>query len=274
MTAVPPFDFLDVTLCDGVATAAFARPEKANAFHRPMWHALGAAMHWADETPGVRVVVLHGAGAHFSAGIDLAMLGELRGHLRPDTPGRGNEALRRLIVDLQENVSAIETCRKPVIAAVHGFCIGGGLDIAAACDFRYASADAQFSLKEVDMGIVADLGSLQRLPRIVGEGVTRELAYSARMVDAQEALSLRLVNRVFASREALLDGARDMARTIATKSPLAVRGSKEAISYARDRSVADGLAQVAAWNTAMLVSEDLAEALAAFQGKRPGQFLD
>jgi enoyl-CoA hydratase len=188
--------------------------------------------------------------------------------------GRSREKLRRLILDLQDTLTSIERCRKPVIAAIHGACVGGGVDLVTACDIRLCSADARFSVKEVDVGMTADVGTLQRLPRLVGEGIARELAYTARDVDGREAREIRLVNRCYDTPEALADGARELARAIAAKSPLAVRGTKEMITYARDHSVADALDHVATWNAAMLLSADLPEALAAAREKRLPRFRD
>ena len=179
-----------------------------------------------------------------------------------------------LILDLQECLSSIERVRKPVLAAVHGACIGGGIDLITACDMRYCAADARFAVKEIDLGITADVGTLQRLPKLIGEGLARELAYTGRMFDASEALAMRLVNRVFESKEALDAGVRDIAATIATKSPLAIRGCKEMITYARDHSVADALNYAAAWNAAALMSNDLVEAGRAATEKRAPRFAD
>ncbi|MEZ5585034.1 MAG: enoyl-CoA hydratase-related protein [Candidatus Competibacteraceae bacterium] len=175
---------------------------------------------------------------------------------------------------MQAAFTAVETCRKPVLAAVHGLCIGAGLDLIAACDMRYASAEAQFSLKEVDLGIVADIGSLQRLPRLIGEGLVRELAFTGCDVTATEAQAMGLVNRVFDSPQQLMEGVRDIARNIAAKSPLTVRGIKQIMNYSRDHSVADGLNQVATWNSAMLLSEDSQEAVLAAAQKRTPRFND
>jgi enoyl-CoA hydratase len=153
-------------------------------------------------------------------------------------------------------------------------CIGAGLDMVAAADLRYASVDARFVLKEVDMGLTADVGVLQRLPRIVGEGITRELAYTGREVSGAEAAELRLVNRCFDTPEELRKHVSELARGLAAKSPLALRGTKHAITYARDHTVADGLEQVATWNAATLLSADLEEAVAAFKDKRPASYPD
>ena len=177
-----------------------------------------------------------------------------------------------MILDMQDTLTSLERCRKPVLAAIHGACVGGGIDLITCADMRYGSADAFFIIKEIDIGMTADVGTLQRLPKLVGEGMARELAYTGRKVDAEEARQIGLINRVFATREALYAGVQDIARMIAAKSPLAIRGTKEMITYARDHSVADGLNYIATWNAAMLMSQDLTEAMAASAGQRPPVF--
>jgi enoyl-CoA hydratase len=267
---------LTVTVDAGVAELRMNRPKQANSLSREMWSELRAAANALDADPSVRVVVVAGEGKHFCAGIDTTMLGgllELKAG-EGDCTGRAYEELRRVILDLQDVITSFERCRKPVLAAIQGACIGAGLDLAAACDLRYASADANFVLKEVDMGLAADVGVLQRLPRIVGEGVARELAYTCRPVSGAEAAQLRLVNRCFDTPEELAKGVGEIARELAAKSPLALRGTKHAITYARDHSIADGLEQIAGWNGATLLSNDLTEALAAFMQKRPGNYAD
>lgn len=187
-------------------------------------------------------------------------------------PSRASEALRKTILRLQDNLTSIERCRKPVVAAIHGACIGGGIDIITCCDMRYCSEDAFFSIKEIDIGMTADVGTLQRLPHLIGQGVVRELAYTGRRVPAGEAKELHLVNRVFATREAMLAGVKEIAQEIASKSPLAIRGTKEMLLYARDHSVADGLNYVATWNSGMLSKHDLMAALDA--GNDVAEFSD
>ncbi|MBL0141983.1 MAG: crotonase/enoyl-CoA hydratase family protein [Betaproteobacteria bacterium] len=268
------FSTLAIGRHEAVATVTLNRPDKANAMEEAMWHELREAMRWADATPGVRVVIVKGAGKHFTAGIDLAMLAGIGAHIRDEDEARGREKLRRLILDLQDTITSIERCRKPVIAAVHGACIGGGIDLITACDMRYCSADARFSVKEIDVGMAADVGTLQRLPRLVGEGMARELVYTGRTFEADEAREIGLVNRVFANPEALDAGVMEIAGSIAAKSPLAIRGCKEMLNYSRDHSVADGLNYVATWNAAMLLSKDLAEAGAAARERRPPLFRD
>ena len=268
------FKTLKVALADAIATIQLNRPERANAMEQAMWTELRDAMRWLDETPAARVGVLSGAGKHFTAGIDLAMLAGMQAQMRDDCDGRAREKLRRLILDLQDTLTSIERCRKPVIVAIHGACIGGGIDLICACDLRYCSADAYFSVKEIDVGLTADVGTLQRLPHIVGEGAARELAYTGRKVSGAEAKELRLVNQCYPDQAALTAAMRELAATLAAKAPLALRGCKEMITYARDHSVADGLNYVATWNAAMLLSTDLGEAMAAAKEERKPNFRD
>jgi enoyl-CoA hydratase len=263
---------IQTSLEAGVAQIRFNRPDKANALNATMWQELRQAMDWLDRTPEARVGVLGANGAVFSAGIDLQMLGALQGEERCE--GRRREQLRRSILDIQDTVTSIERCRKPVLAAVQGACVGGGIDIITACDMRYCSQAAWFSVKEIDVGLVADVGTLQRLPRLVGEGRARELAYTGRRFDATEAERIGLINSVHASTADLTAHVQALAQSIASKSPLSVRGTKEMIGYARDHSVADALNHVATWNAAMLFSDDLTEALAAAREKRAGRYRD
>ncbi|GAA2890048.1 crotonase/enoyl-CoA hydratase family protein [Pseudonocardia halophobica] len=266
------FETLTVEAKDGVAQLRLDRPAQANALNRTLWSELRTAVDALDADPTVRVVVIAGNGKHFCAGIDLEMLGSLRAGA--DCAGRAAEALRRTILDLQDVITSVERCRVPVIAAVHGACVGAGMDLATACDLRYSTEDARFVVKEIDMAVVADVGVLQRLPRIVGEGVTRELAYTGRTVSGGEALGLRLVNGVYPDAEALATGVAELAASLAAKPPLALRGTKHAITYARDHTVADALDQVATWNAGTLISADLDEALAAAKERRPAVYRD
>jgi enoyl-CoA hydratase len=264
---------IDITETDGVAHIQLNRPGKANAVNGPMWSDLRAAFNWLNDS-SARVGVLSGRGKHFTAGIDLGMLAQLQSEVAGLSPGERTDRLHGFILDLQECVGAAESCRKPILAAIHGACIGGGVDIITACDMRYATADARFSVKEIDLAIVADLGTLQRLPRLIGDGLARELAYTGRAFDGKEALAMRLVNQVFPDQEALLSAALQTARTIARKSPATIRGIKQALNYGRDNSVAEGLAQVASHNATYLFSDDLAEAMAAAQEGREPRFSD
>lgn len=271
---MPELSCLNLTLTGAIARIELNRPTKANALNGALWREIGEACRWVDETPAARVAILSGAGRHFCAGIDFELMNELLAEVKGLHPGQREEHLRRIILGLQAAFTALETCRKPVLAAIQGLCIGGGLDLIAACDLRYASADAAFSLKEVDLAIVADVGSLQRLPHLIGEGQVRELAFTARQFDAAEAQAMGLVNRVYPDSDALRDGVQAIAATIAAKSPLTVRGIKQALNYGRDHRVAEGLEQVATWNAAMLLSADTQEAITAAMQKRPAQFAD
>ena len=261
---------LQLTLHGAVAHVALNRPDKANSLNEAMWQELQQAMEWCDAEPGVRAVVLSGNGKHFCAGIDLAMLMNMQKAIEEDCEARKRDKLRRIILGLQANVNSLELCRKPVIAAIHGACVGGALDIVLAADIRLAAENALFSVREVDVGMVADVGTLQRLGRVVGEGNAREMALTARDVKAAEAERIHLVNRVLPDADAVLAEALALAANIAAKSPLAVQGTKEVLNYSRDHSVADGLQQVANWNAAMLMSEDIQLAvMAAVTGEKP-----
>jgi len=175
---------------------------------------------------------------------------------------------------LQNTINAIEQCSKPVLAAIHGGCIGGGVDIVAACDMRYCTADAYFTIKEVDLGLVADLGTLQRLPKIISPGMVAEMAYTARKVDGAEAKAIGMVNRTFESAESLQQGVLELAKMIAAKSPLVVRGIKHNLLYSRDHSVPDSLEYMTTWNAAMFLSEDLMASFQAFVQKQQPVFND
>ncbi len=269
-----PLQTLGVTLEGAVATVTLNRADKANAMNAAMWQEIRQVFGWVDATPAVRVAVLRAEGKLFCSGIDLAMMMQMPAQIADDCEGRQREKLRRVILDLQDTLTSLERCRKPVLAAIHGACIGGGVDLVVCADMRYVSSDASFSIKEIDIGMVADVGTLQRLPKLVGQGITRELAYTGRKLGAAEAQQIGLVNRVFETREALYAGVQEIAASIAAKSPLSIRGSKEMLNYARDHNVADGLNYVATWNAAMLQSDDLMAAMTAGMMKQTPQFKD
>jgi len=272
--STPEFETLQLSVDSHIAHVRINRPDKANAMNRAMWREIGNAFEWIDATPEVRVAVLSGNGAHFTSGIDLAMLAGVADEVDDDCEGRKREKLRRTILALQDSLTSLERCRKPVLAAIHGACIGGGIDLICCADMRYCAADAFFSIKEIEMGMTADVGTLQRLPKLIGDGMVRELAYTGRKFLAEEARSVGLVNRVFESPEALLQGVMQIATEIAAKSPLSMRGTKEMIIYARDHSVADSLNYIATWNAAMLMSSDLQEAMMAGMQKKVPMFRD
>ena len=272
--SLPALTTIALSLEQGVAEVRLNRPDKSNAMNDAMWREIRDAFAWVDATPAVRVAILAGAGRNFCAGIDLSLLAGIPQRIAHADRARSSEALRRLILDLQDCLSSIERCRKPVVAAIQGACIGGALDLVTACDMRYATADAVFSVREIDVGMVADVGTLQRLPRLIPEGVARELAFTGRNFGAAEGEHLGLVNRVFASESELTAGVRELALAIAAKSPLAIRGTKEALNFSREHPVADGLNFVATWNAAMLLSADLEEAIIAQREKRAPRFPD
>ena len=272
--AIPKLTALEMFFDNHIAHVRLNRPDKANAMSREVWEELRTAFDWIDATPEARVAIVSGSGAHFTSGIDLAMLAGVADEVDDDCEARKREKLRRVILDLQDTLTSLERCRKPVIAAIHGACIGGGLDLICCADMRYCSADAFFSIKEIDMGMTADVGTLQRLPKLIGDGMVRELAYTGRKFAADEAKAIGLVNRVFENPQALLAGVMQIAAEIAAKSPLAMRGTKEMIVYARDHSVADSLNYIATWNAAMLMSADLQEAMMAGMQKTVPKFRD
>ena len=222
--SAPQLTTIAIRMEGSVAEVCLNRPDRSNALNEAMWQELREAMRWADETSDVRVVVLSGAGRNFCAGIDLAMLAGVAQVVAHPDPARTREQLRRLILDLQDCLTSIEQCRKPVLAAIQGACIGGALDVVTACDMRYAAADVVFSVREVDVGMTADVGTLQRLPRIVPDGVARELAYTGRNVEANEAAAIGLVNRVFASQGELALEVMKLAQQIAAENQLVIEG--------------------------------------------------
>lgn len=233
---------------------------------------LGEVFREIAQDAEVRAVVVRGLGKVFSYGLDLPQSMQEIGPLLRADQASARRGLHDLIRQWQKNFDAVADCPVPVIAVVHGWCIGGGLDLISACDVRLCSKDTKVSLRETRVAMVADLGSLQRLPPIVGQGFTRELAFTGGDVTAERAHRMGLFNEVHDTPEAALDAARQMAAQIAANSPLAVRGVKAVLDHGRGRSVPDGLAYVAAWNAAFLPSEDLAEAMSAFVERRPPHF--
>lgn len=267
---IPPMsETIAVETADFITTVTLARPTMTPAFFREcegVFRAIGRDRE-------VRAVVVRSTAKAFSYGLDLAAA---FADLGPSLTGGGLAAERTtllgLIRELQGSFNAIAACPVPVIAAVHHWCIGGGVDLITACDMRVASRDAQFSVRETKIAIVADLGSLQRLPLIVGKGAARELCFTGKDIDAERALRIGLVDHVVADREAAYATAMELAREIAANPPLTVRGVKAVLDYGEGKSVADGLEYVAAWNSAFLASADLGEAISAFAAKRTPVF--
>lgn len=262
-----------VDVQDGVAHVLHANAARGNAMGAAFWEQTPAVFEALDADESVRAIVLSGDGKAFSYGLDLMNMGaEMMSLLGGNNLAKQRTRLLAKISEMQASFNAIERCTKPVIAAVHGWCIGGAVEMIAACDVRVCSSDAKFSLREAKLAIVADLGGLQRLPAIIGEGHTRELALTARDIDAQRALRIGLVNDVYADRAATVEAALGMAREMAANPPLVVQGVKRVLNHCRGKSVQEGLDYVATWNAAFLQSADLGEALAAFIEKRPPVF--
>lgn len=259
----------------GVAVVHLVGPGRGNMMGLAFWAELPQVFAALDVDDSVRVVVLAGAGNHFSTGLDVQeVLGGWLGSFTADSPAQAAPRTEFLatVGRLQAGITAVAACRKPVIAAVHGWCIGGGVDLIAAADVRLASADAKFSVREARLAIVADVGSLQRLRGIIGEGQLRELALTGKDISAARARKIGLVNDVYPDVEQLMAAALDMAGEMAANSPLAVAGTKSVLNEDREEQVARGLRHVALWNSAFLHSEDLLEAVAAMQDRRPGMF--
>ena len=253
-----------------VALVELAREDKFNAMDGEMFAAIGEAFRSLGTDARVRAILLSGRGRHFSAGLDL----DYAGSQFPPTkdPGRAAEARLRHIQWLQDAFSAVEAARAPVVAAVHGACVGAGVDLAGACDLRVASADAFFQIAEVDVAITADLGTLQRLGHLIPHGLLRELTYTGRRMGAEEAARYGLVNRLAATRDEAVAAGLELAREIAAKSPLAVAGAKLSLNYSRGRPVEEGLRHVALWNAGTLVSADLDAAVKARRAKQTPEF--
>lgn len=243
---------MNITVDNQIATLTFANPERANALDEAGWAALRDAFEAVDQDPDVHVVILAGEGRHFCAGMDLSVLGSLQERLAP-TPEETKERLVEFIAGIQDCITAIERCRKPVLAAIHGGCIGGGVDIVTACDIRYCTEDAYFTVKEVDLGIVADIGTLQRLPFILHPGLVAELAFTGRKMFGPEAKSTGLVNLTFTDRDELLAGVLEIATLIAAKPNHVIRGIKENLLYARENTTTESLRYVARYSAGLLL---------------------
>ena len=267
-----PYRALRCERTDHVAVVTLSG-KKGNPMGPDFWQEMPRLFRELDADDAVRAVIMCGDGDHFTYGLDLpGMMGSLGPLVGGNSLARERTRLLALIGELQGAFNAVARCRVPVIAAVSGWCIGGGLDLIAACDLRICSRDAQFSLREVKVAMVADLGSLQRLPSIIGEGHTRELAFTGKDIDAARALAIGLVNDVYDTKEMMLEAARALASEIAKNPPLVVQGIKSVMNDGAGKSVEEGLRHVAHFNAAFLQSNDLMEALAAFMEKRPPKF--
>ncbi|CAG0900469.1 unnamed protein product [Darwinula stevensoni] len=235
------------------------RPEKRNAMNHEFWMELKSCFESLAQSPECRSIILSGAGKCFSSGIDLKSFAEKGASMMAvEDVGRRAKMMRDFIISYQESFSSLEKCPKPVIAAIHGACIGGGVDLICTADIRYCTQDAQFQIKEVDIGVAADVGTLQRMPKIIGsESLMRELAYTARFMGADEARQCGLVSRIFPDKDSMMKAVLALAELISTKSPVAIQGTKANLNYSRDHGVSEALDYMATWNMAMLQTEDL-----------------
>jgi enoyl-CoA hydratase len=269
-----------VTVADKIAHVVMNRPEKRNSMIPEFWEELPEIIRDIDDNARARVIVISSTGPHFSSGLDVSAF-------RPDANAEAGDPARQRrerrqrgaafysnVSQMQRTFSSLEACRIPVIAAIQGGCIGGGVDLVTACDMRYATDDAFLTIFETNIGLTADVGTFPRLVKLIPEGVVRELAYTGRRISAREAQAVGLINRVFADQKALLDGVMEIAREIASKAPLAVYGCKRMINYARDHSTADTLDYVGIWNSSMLQPDEIVEAMTANAQKRAGDFVD
>ncbi len=265
----------EISVKDHVANLVLSRPNELNTMSRDFWVELGDVLEEINRDSDIRVVVMSSTGKHFCAGMDLNAFSNgvdnIPDDKKPDN-ARVGEAVYRVAKELQEYISTLEKIRVPVIAAIQGGCVGGAVDLVTACDIRMASDDAFFCIQEINIGMAADVGTLQRLPKIIPDSKMREMAYTGRRMYAEEAKDTGLVSDTFESQEKLLEGANKLAAEIASKSPVAIYGLKAVMNYSRDHSVNESLEYNALWSGAMLSQKDMAEAMTANMEKREASF--
>ncbi|KAM8905085.1 delta(3,5)-Delta(2,4)-dienoyl-CoA isomerase, mitochondrial isoform 2-T2 [Spinachia spinachia] len=268
--AASPYTTLSISHpAESITHVELHRPEKRNAMNKAFWSEMVDCFNEIAVDSGCRVVVVSGAGKVFTAGIDLMDMASDILIPEGDDAARIAWNMKRVIAKYQETFSVIEKCPKPVVVAVHGACVGGGVDLITACDIRLCTQDAWFQIKEVDIGLAADVGTLQRLPKVIGSrSLVNELALTARKMFADEAKSSGLVSRVFADKEAMMAAALEMAEEIAGRSPVAVQGTKVNLIYSRDHSVTEGLDYMATWNMSMLQTQDVMKSAQASMEKK------
>jgi enoyl-CoA hydratase len=265
-----------VSITDGIAHIQLNRPEALNAMNRAFWNELPAIVRDISDNARARVIVISSTGKHFSAGMDLTVFtsgGTTGEEARADRETR-NESFRYHVHHLQDVFSCLDEARMPVLVAIQGGCIGGAVDMTSACDIRYMTEDGFFCIQEINIGMTADVGTFPRLCKLIPEGWVRELAYTGRRLPAAKAKEIGLVNEVYATHEELVAAVMETAREIASKSPLAVAGSKVMINYARDHTIKDGLDYIATWQTGMFAPAQMMEAFTAKAQKRDGAFPD
>jgi enoyl-CoA hydratase len=266
----------DVTIDNGIAHIVLNRPDKRNSMIPAFWTELPAIVQDIDANSRARVIVISSTGPHFTGGLDLSVFDQVAGD-----DGGGEHAHRaaglrfyHTVRQMQDTFSALERCRLPVLAAIQGGCIGGGVDLITACDMRYATREAFLTIYEINIGMTVDVGTFPRIFKLMPEGLARELAYTGRRMGAEEARAAGLINRIYDDQETMLAGVMEIAADIASKPPLAVHGCKQMANYARDHSVQDGLDRIAIWNASMLQREEIDEAIRANKEKRRGEFVE
>lgn len=264
-------EYFDLVTEEGISHLKLNRPDRMNTMGPPFFTGLRDALRMLDEGGSTRALVISSTGKHFSAGMALDVFASMA-DIFDSSNARARLSFQSGLRRLMECFDALEQARFPVICAVQGGCIGGGLDLAVACDIRVCTADAFFALQETQIGMTADLGVLQRLPKIIPAGVARQMAYTSERLPADRALAVGLVNAVLPDADALLDHAMQLARTIAAKSPLAVAGCKTAINFARDHGTAESLGHMAMLQSSIFDTNEVAEAISAWRGKRNGRF--
>lgn len=285
------YECFDLQVSDRVAHLQMTRPEKANSMVPSFWRDLPEIVAELSANGAVRALVLSGQGRHFCSGMDLEVFAagsapsatdpasaddsDSAGDSKPSAHrSRANEAFRSTVLHLQDSFSCLEGARMPVIAAIQGACVGGAIDMVSACDMRYTTENAYFAIAEIDIGMTADVGTLQRMPKLVADGVVRELAFTGRRWRSDEAKEHGFVNQVYPDQETMLEGVLEIAAQIAAKSPMAIWGTKRNLNFSRDHSVADSLEFVANWNAAMFDRSDMGEAFLAKLEDRPAEFPD
>ena len=269
------YESFNLEIESNIANIVLSRPEQLNSMSRKFWVELPEILEEVNRNSEIRVLIISSTGKHFCAGMDLSAfdngVANIPKEKRPDN-ARIGEALYRSAKELQEYISKLEKIRVPVIAAIHGGCIGGAVDLVTACDIRLATTDAFFCIQEINIGMAADVGTLQRLPRIIPDSKMRELAYTGRRMLADEAKESGLVSDVYNSQEEMVNAAKEMANEIAKKSPIAIYGLKALMNYSRDHTISDSLDFNALWSGAMLSQRDMEEAIKAFVEKREATF--
>jgi len=254
----------NVTVENKIAHVQFSRPQAMNSMDKAFWVELPLCMRDIESQTDARVIVISSTGKHFSAGMDLGVFTDGSAMPQAKDPSRVAEGIRRLVLQLQATLSSLEEIRLPVLTAIQGGCIGGALDLVCAADSRYCTEDAYFNIKETELGMTADVGTLQRLPKLIPAGIVKELAFTGRKFLAAEAQQFGLVNKVYPDQESMLAGVMEIAAQIAANSPLAVTGCKEMLNYSRDHSVQDSLKYMATWQAGMFRPNDM---MKTFQAK-------